>query len=103
MIEAMACGTPVLAFAGGSVAEVVDEGITGHIVSSMAEAAVKIDSLLALDRAAIRRRFELRFTAARMASDYVRLYQRQVSQAHTRRPARGDRAGVDGASASSAL
>ena len=103
MIEAMACGTPVLAFDGGSVAEVVDEGVTGHIVNSMAEAAAKIGSLLALDRAAVRRRFELRFTVARMARDYVRLYQRQVSQAHTRRPVRGDRPGVDGASASSPL
>jgi glycosyltransferase involved in cell wall biosynthesis len=75
MIEAMACGTPVLAFKHGSVPEIVDEGVSGHIVASIPEAFTKIGSLLALDRAAVRRQFERRFTAARMARDYVRIYQ----------------------------
>jgi glycosyltransferase involved in cell wall biosynthesis len=101
MIEAMACGTPVLAFEGGSVAEVVDEGVTGHIVAGMAEALAKLGSLLALDRAAVRRRFELRFTAARMAEDYLRLYRQAISQARVEVP--GERPGVAAASASSTL
>ena len=50
MIEAMACGTPVLAFRHGSVPEVIDEGVTGHVVDSIDEAIPKMGSLLALDR-----------------------------------------------------
>lgn len=74
MIEAMACGTPVLAFRNGSVPEVIDEGLTGAIVSSVDEAIAALPQLLALDRGAIRRQFEHRFTAERMASDYVDIY-----------------------------
>lgn len=76
MIEAMACGTPVLAFRGGSVAEIVEDGITGRIVESVDEAVQAMPSLLALDRMAIRARFEERFSATRMAAEYVKLYQR---------------------------
>jgi glycosyltransferase involved in cell wall biosynthesis len=79
MIEAMACGTPVLAFACGSVAEVVDVGVTGFIVDTVAEAIAMMDPLLQLDRHAVRRRFEERFTADRMARDYVRLYLEQLA------------------------
>ena len=75
MIEAMACGTPILAFRNGSVPEVIDEGVTGHVVESVDEAVRKIGSLLSLDRGRVRRRFEDGFTAARMAHDYVRVYQ----------------------------
>jgi glycosyltransferase involved in cell wall biosynthesis len=74
MIEAMACGTPVLAFRCGSVSEIVEEGLTGYTVSSMDEAVAKLDAVLALDRVKVRRRFEERFTADRMAKDYVSLY-----------------------------
>jgi glycosyltransferase involved in cell wall biosynthesis len=74
MIEAMACGTPVLAFRCGSVPEVIDNGVTGAVVSDMAEALRVLPQVLALDRAAVRRRFEQRFTATRMAHDYVRVY-----------------------------
>jgi glycosyltransferase involved in cell wall biosynthesis len=74
MIEAMACGTPVLALRRGSVEEVVDDGLTGHIVDSIEEAEIMLPSVIALDRHAVRQRFEERFTAARMAKDYVRVY-----------------------------
>lgn len=81
MIEAMACGTPVLAFRHGSVPEVIDHGVTGMIVSSMEEAIEAAPRLLALDRRKVRRRFEERFTAERMARDYVELYTRQIALA----------------------
>ena len=76
MIEAMACGTPVLAFRGGSVDEIVDDGINGRIVESVEDAVHAMPSLLALDRRIIRARFEERFSASRMAADYVRAYQK---------------------------
>jgi glycosyltransferase involved in cell wall biosynthesis len=74
MIEAMACGTPVLAFDRGSVREVIDPGVTGYVVGSVGEAICKIGSVLALDRCQVRRRFEERFTAGRMTRDYLALY-----------------------------
>jgi glycosyltransferase involved in cell wall biosynthesis len=75
MIEAMACGTPVLAFRHGSVPEIVDEGVTGSVVDGMEEAIRKLPAVLALDRRGVRHRFEERFSATRMAKDYVRVYQ----------------------------
>jgi glycosyltransferase involved in cell wall biosynthesis len=74
MIEAMACGTPVLALRRGSVEEVVEDGLTGHIIDSIEEATVALPRVMALDRRAVRRRFEERFSATRMTNDYVRLY-----------------------------
>jgi glycosyltransferase involved in cell wall biosynthesis len=74
MIEAMAWGTPVLALRRGSVEEVVEDGVTGHIVDSIEQATVSAPRLMMLDRRAVRRRFEERFTAARMAKDYVQVY-----------------------------
>jgi glycosyltransferase involved in cell wall biosynthesis len=76
MIEAMACGTPVLAFRRGSVAEVIDEGVTGFVVDDIESGIATIPSLLNLDRWRVRQRFEERFTAARMAESYVSLYSR---------------------------
>ncbi|AWV19070.1 glycosyl transferase family 1 [Methylobacterium sp. XJLW] len=76
MIEAMACGTPVVAWNRGSVPEIVEDGVTGFIVSSEAEAVAALARIGQLDRAAIRRRFEERFTAERMARDYLALYYR---------------------------
>ncbi len=76
MIEAMACGTPVIAYPEGAVPEVIDPGVTGFLVRSIAEAVAAIDEVQRLDRAAIRRRFEQRFSAARMARDYVALYRK---------------------------
>ncbi len=75
MIEAMACGTPVLAFRAGSVPEIVDQGVTGLIVDSLEEAVAAMPRVLSLDRSAVRRRFENRFSATRMALDYVSVYE----------------------------
>jgi glycosyltransferase involved in cell wall biosynthesis len=74
MIEAMACGTPVLAFRCGSVPEIIENRLTGCIVSSIEEAAQAIPELLALDRKAIRARFEQRFSSQRMTTDYLKIY-----------------------------
>lgn len=74
LIESMACGTPVVAFRRGSVPEIVDEGVTGSIVSTPEEAIQALPGVLSLDRGAVRRRFEERFSASRMARDYVKLY-----------------------------
>jgi glycosyltransferase involved in cell wall biosynthesis len=74
MIEAMACGTPVLAFRHGSVSEIIDQGVTGAVVDTMAEAVRMLPRLIALDRRAVRRRFEQRFSCARMATDYAAVY-----------------------------
>jgi glycosyltransferase involved in cell wall biosynthesis len=84
MIEAMACGTPVLAYRAGAVPEVVDEGITGMIVDNIDQARIASVQVAALDRRKVRRRFEERFTARRMATDYVRVYQSLVYHATQR-------------------
>jgi glycosyltransferase involved in cell wall biosynthesis len=81
MIEAMACGTPVIAFRAGSVPEVIDEGVTGSIVSGEAEAVAATRRLDQFDRAKVRATFERRWTARRMAEDYVELYQAQAARA----------------------
>jgi glycosyltransferase involved in cell wall biosynthesis len=74
MIEAMACGTPVVAWRCGSTSEVIEPGETGRLVGSMEEAVAAVHEVMALDRAAIRARFELRFSAQAMARRYVELY-----------------------------
>lgn len=79
MIEAMACGTPVIALRNGSVPEVVDDGITGFIVDDEAAAASTAGQIHLLDRTLIRTIFEKRFTARRMAEDYTRIYQELTS------------------------
>jgi len=76
LIEAMANGTPVIAFGRGSVPEIIEDGLTGFIVDDIASAARAVPLAARLDRHAIRRRFEERFTADRMARDYLALYQR---------------------------
>ncbi|MCC6716641.1 MAG: glycosyltransferase family 4 protein [Acetobacteraceae bacterium] len=78
MIEAMACGTPVIAFRRGSVPEVIDHGVTGFIVDDMKgaiEAARNIDTI---DRTGVRRRFDERFTNLRMANDYLAIYKKLI-------------------------
>ena len=74
MIEAMACGTPVIAWNCGAVPEVVDNGVTGFIVESEAEALAAIGRLPTIDRGAVRSDFERRFTSERMAADCLRSY-----------------------------
>jgi glycosyltransferase involved in cell wall biosynthesis len=74
MIEAMSCGTPVIAFNRGSVPEVIEDGLTGFIVEDEAAAIAAVSRLDQLDRGAVRVRFEQRFTARRMAEDYLAAY-----------------------------
>ena len=81
MIEAMACGTPVIAWDVGSVPEVVDPGVTGFIVRSVDEAAEAVRKAARLDRAAIRAVFERRFSVATMSNNYLDLYSRLVRRA----------------------
>ena len=76
MIEAMACGTPVIAWNRGSVPEVVDPGVTGFVVDSVEEAVAAVGLIGNLDRRRIRDVFDQRFTAERMARDYVAIYRR---------------------------
>jgi glycosyltransferase involved in cell wall biosynthesis len=83
MIEAMSCGTPVIAWPHGAVPEVVDEGTTGFIVSSNDEAVRAVRRAADLDRRAVRKRFVERFNARRMAHDYVRLYETVVGLRRT--------------------
>lgn len=75
MIEAMSCGTPCIAWRAGSVPEVVDHGVTGWIVDSIDAAVEAVELAARLDRKTVRARFEQRFTAERMARDYLRVYE----------------------------
>jgi glycosyltransferase involved in cell wall biosynthesis len=81
MIEAMACGTPVLAFRRGSVPEILEHGVTGAIVDTAEEAISVLPQMLALDRRRIRRSFEQRFTSTRMAKDYLQVYRSLLEKA----------------------
>jgi glycosyltransferase involved in cell wall biosynthesis len=81
MIEAMACGTPVIAFNRGSVPEIIEHGVTGFIVEDEAMAVAAVGKLGRLSRSLIRQRFERRFTARRMAEDYLSLYHRLAVKA----------------------
>lgn len=81
MIEAMACGTPVIAFNRGSVGEIVEDGVTGFIVEDEAGAIGAVDRIESLSRDLIRKRFEERFTARRMATDYLAVYRELMGQA----------------------
>jgi glycosyltransferase involved in cell wall biosynthesis len=76
MIEAMACGTPVIAFGNGSVPEVIDHGVSGFVVDCVAEAVAALQNIGSLARRSVRRQFETRFTAERMAQDYLAAYRR---------------------------
>ncbi len=80
MIESMACGTPILAFRNGSVPEVIDEGLSGYIVDTEEEAVSVLKQTVRLDRRSVRRRFEERFSASRMAADYVSVYEKVLER-----------------------
>jgi glycosyltransferase involved in cell wall biosynthesis len=79
MIEAMACGTPVIAYHGGAVPEVMEEGRTGFIVRGLKDAVEAVRRVPELGRKRCREVFEQRFTADRMAHDYVRVYERLIN------------------------
>lgn len=81
MIEALACGTPVIAFRGGSVAEVIEDGVTGFVVEDMRQAIEAARHVEAINRATCRKVFERRFTAARMATGYLQLYRKAMRPA----------------------
>src|SRR3954453_15704853 len=84
MIEAMACGTPVIAFNRGSVAEIIDPGLTGFVVEDEISAVSAVDRLASLQRTEIRKVFEQRFTARRMALDYLAAYRSLMEAAEPR-------------------
>ena len=89
MIEAMACGTPVIAFRRGSVPEVLEEGVSGFIVDTVDEAVAAVARIDTLSRARTRAGFERRFTVERMARDYLAIYRAlarvRMEAAHLRR------------------
>ncbi len=87
MIESLACGVPVVAFQRGSVAEVIDDGVTGFIVDSIEDAIAATRRVGTLDRRTCRSVFERRFSVSRMAADYVRLYEEAVGRSKAPRVA----------------
>jgi glycosyltransferase involved in cell wall biosynthesis len=76
MIEALACGTPVIAYRRGSVPEVLEDGVTGYIVEGLEEAVQAVPQVAAISRTRCREVFEERFSVSRMAQDYLRIYRR---------------------------
>ena len=90
MIEAMACGCPIIAMRRGSVPEVMDDGVTGFVVNSVDEAVAACARLDEIDRSGVRARFEQRFTARRMAEDYVAIYRRLIAERQPQLRAVGD-------------
>lgn len=80
LIEAMACGTPVIAYRGGSVAEVIEPGITGFVVETVGQATAAAERISAMDRALVRRRFEARFSVKQMAEEYLAIYRRRLTE-----------------------
>ena len=80
MIEALACGTPVIAFDSGSVPEIVESGLTGFVASNIEEAVSAVERISTISRRKCRETFEERFSASRMASDYLHIYRSLVSR-----------------------
>ena len=87
MIEAMACGTPIIARVRGSVPEIMEEGQTGFVVKDIAGAVRAVKNLNRLSRRRCREVFEERFTATRMATDYLDVYERLIAAAATAKEA----------------
>ena len=86
MIEAMACGTPIIAFPGGSVVEVMEDGASGFIVTNVADAVKAVERVETLSREKCRRVFERRFTDKIMAQNYLKLYRRMIDEQATALP-----------------
>ena len=78
VVEAMACGTPVIARRRGSMPELIEDGVTGFLVDSVDEAIAAVGRLSEIDRAACRAAVAKRFTVERMADEYLRLYERVI-------------------------
>jgi glycosyltransferase involved in cell wall biosynthesis len=78
MIEAMACGTPTIAFGQGSVPELIEDGVSGIIVHTMDEAVAAVRQAMAMSRRAVWRAFKSRFTVRRMVSDYIAIYEKLI-------------------------
>jgi glycosyltransferase involved in cell wall biosynthesis len=87
LIEAMASGTPVIAYRHGSVPELVQDGVTGFVVDDLSGAVRAVERVIDLDRATVRAQWETRFTARRMACDYLELYQQLIDSAGAARQA----------------
>jgi glycosyltransferase involved in cell wall biosynthesis len=79
MIEAMACGTPIVAYRNGSVPEIIEHGVNGFIVDDMEQAVAAVQNISLIQRRDCRKSFDERFTADRMARDYVEVYRKMVS------------------------
>lgn len=86
VVESMACGTPVIAFARGSMPELIRDGKTGFIVDDVEAAVQAVDRIDSLDRRACREEIEQRFTCQRMAKDYLAVYQQILDQRENHRP-----------------
>ncbi|HEX2929019.1 MAG TPA: glycosyltransferase family 4 protein [Candidatus Binatia bacterium] len=86
MIEAMACGTPTIAFRRGSVPEVIDPGVTGYVVEDVEGALAALDKIPIFDRERCRQVFEKRFSVNRMATDYLKIYERLIDKRRIARP-----------------
>ncbi|ASY60491.1 MULTISPECIES: glycosyltransferase family 4 protein [Sinorhizobium] len=96
MIEAMACGTPVLGFRYGSAPEVIEDGLSGILVDWVEDAVARMDEVLSLDRRRVRGAFERRFTAERMTRDYLEIYRNLPGvRSDAPRAAAGDRIGLE--------
>jgi glycosyltransferase involved in cell wall biosynthesis len=84
MIEAMACGTPTIAFRCGSVPELMTEKVTGFVVDDLESAVTSVARIPEIDRRSCRAAFDKRFTAWRMSAEYVSLYQRSLRDVRER-------------------
>jgi glycosyltransferase involved in cell wall biosynthesis len=80
VIEAMICGTPVVAYRRGSMPEVVDEAVTGYLAGDVDSAATAVAAAVRLDRTRVAARARERFSADRMVTDYLRLYEQLLAQ-----------------------
>jgi glycosyltransferase involved in cell wall biosynthesis len=80
LIEALACGTPVLAYRRGSIPEIIEDGVTGFVCEGIDEMTAAVQRIPEIDRGRCRSSFEQRFTVERMAHDYVRLYERVLGK-----------------------
>ena len=88
VVEAMACGTPVVAYSKGSMPEIVDVGVTGYLTKSVEESVDVLDDALRLDRHQVRTRAVARFSADRMVDDYIKVYERLLADPYPVAPPR---------------